>query len=90
MRTYLCREGLAAKILFSGGQGNFTEAWEESEAIVFGRRAEELGVGREAIVVETASSNTGENIKNSYKLLMEKELLPRRIILVQKPFMERR
>ena len=90
MRTYLFREGLAPRILFSGGQGNFTEAWEESEAIVFGRRAEELGVGREAIVVETASSNTGENIKNSYKLLMEKGLLPRRIILVQKPFMERR
>ena len=90
MRTNQCREGLAPRILFSGGQGNFTEAWEESEAVVFSRRAEELGVGREAILVETASSNTGENIKNSHRLLAEKKLLPRRIILVQKPFMERR
>ena len=86
----LSREGQAPRILFSGGQGNFTEAWEESEAVVFARRAEELGVDRKAILVETVSSNTGENIKNSYRLLMEKGLQPNRIILVQKPFMERR
>ena len=87
---YKPRKGLAPRILFSGGQGNFTEAWEESEAVIFARRAEELGMSREAILVETASSNTGENIKNSHRLLKEKGLLPKRIILVQKPFMERR
>ena len=58
--------------------------------MLFARRAEELGVDRNAILVETASCNTGENIKNSHRLLSEKGLLPRRIILVQKPFMERR
>ena len=87
---YNPRKGIAPRILFSGGQGNFTETWEESEAVIFARRAEELGVNREAILVETASSNTGENIKNSHRLLKEKGLLPKRIILVQKPFMERR
>ena len=81
---------MAPKILFSGGRGNFTEAWEEPEAVFFARRAEELGVDRKAILIETASSNTGENIKNSHRLLTEKGLLPKRIILVQKPFMERR
>ena len=45
---------------------------------------------KDAILIETTSSNTGENIKNSYGLLTEKGLLPRKIILVQKPFMERR
>ena len=87
---YNPRKGLAPRILFSGGQGNFTKAWEETEAVIFARRAEELGMSREAILVETASSNTGENIKNSHRLLREKGLLPKRIILVQKPFMERR
>ena len=87
---YNPRKGLAPRILFSGGQGNFTKTWEESEAVIFARRAEELGMNREAILVETASSNTGENIKNSHRLLKEKGLLPKRIILVQKPFMERR
>ena len=89
-RICLSREGLAPRILFSGGRGNFTEAWDEPEAVLFARRAEELGVDRNVILVETASSNTGENIKNSHRLLVEKGLLPRRIILVQKPFMERR
>ena len=81
---------MAPRILFSGGLGNFTEAWKEPEAVLFARRAEELGVDRKAILIETASSNTGENIKNSHRLLTEKGLLPKRIILVQKPFMERR
>ena len=88
--SFILRKGLAPRVLFSGGRGNFTEAWEEPEAVLFARRAEELGVEKDAILIETTSSNTGENIKNSYGLLTEKGLLPRKIILVQKPFMERR
>lgn len=86
----LYKEGLAPEILFSGGRGNFTEAWDEAEASVFARRAVELGVARDAIMVETGSSNTGENIRNSYKLLENLESIPSKVILVQKPFMERR
>ena len=88
--SFILRKGLAPRVLFSGGRGNFTEAWEEPEAVLFARRAEELGVEKDAILIETTSSNTGENIKNSHGLLTEKGFLPRKIILVQKPFMERR
>ena len=86
----LYKEGLAPRILFSGGRGNFTEGWDEAEATVFARRAVELGVAREAVMVETESSNTGENIRNSYKLLKNLDRVPSKLILVQKPFMERR
>jgi uncharacterized SAM-binding protein YcdF (DUF218 family) len=83
-------EGRAPRILFSGGRGNFTETWAEPEAVTFAERARRLGVPGEAVMLEADSSNTGENIRFSHRLLQEQNCLPQRIILVQKPFMERR
>ena len=63
----LYKAGLAPLVLFSGGRGNFTEGWQEEEAVIFGRRAEERGLPGEVVMVEARSSNTGENILFSHR-----------------------
>jgi uncharacterized SAM-binding protein YcdF (DUF218 family) len=86
----LFHQGLAPTILFSGGTGRLTEGWTETEAEQFAARARELGVPAEAILIENRSTNTGENIRFSRELLLEKGLGPKSILAVQKPYMERR
>lgn len=84
-------EGCAPLLIFSGGQGAITKAlWDEPEAERFARIAMSMNVPRENIVVEKNSTNTGENVQFTRKLLEEKGLDPKRFILVQKPYMERR
>ena len=84
-------EGWAPLIIFSGGQGEITRRlWSEPEAERFARIAMSLNVPRECIVVETKSTNTGENVQFTRRLLAEKGLDPQKFIVVQKPYMERR
>ena len=42
------------------------------------------------ILIENKSTNTGENILFTKRLLEEKQIYPKSIILVTKPYMERR
>jgi uncharacterized SAM-binding protein YcdF (DUF218 family) len=49
-----------------------------------------MGVPASALLVENQSTNTGENIQFTQKLLTEKNLDLHRFIIVQKPYMERR
>jgi len=87
----LFREGRAPLVIFSGGQGAITRTlWNEPEAERFAHIAASLGVPRENILIETQSTNTGENIKFTKRLLAERDLDPRTFIVVQKPYMERR
>jgi uncharacterized SAM-binding protein YcdF (DUF218 family) len=75
----------------SGGLGNFTqEIWTEKEADKFAAIAVEKGVPKNAILIENNSTNTGENILFTQKLLKQKNLDPQSFIVVQKPYMERR
>lgn len=84
-------EGFAPLLIFSGGLGNFTEGlWDEPEADKFAKIAISMGVPESAILIENKSTNTGENIKFTQKLLAEKGLDPDSFIVVQKPYMERR
>lgn len=84
-------QGFAPLVIMSGGLGNFTqEIWTEKEADKFAAIAIEKGVPKEAILIENNSTNTGENILFTQKLLQEKGLNPLRFIVVQKPYMERR
>jgi uncharacterized SAM-binding protein YcdF (DUF218 family) len=84
-------EGWAPILLFSGGLGNLTKnLWVEPEADQFARIALSMGVPGEAILIENKSTNTGENILFTQRLLEEKKLEPQSFILVQKPYMERR
>jgi uncharacterized SAM-binding protein YcdF (DUF218 family) len=84
-------EGWAPLIIFSGGHGAITRSlWSEPEAERFARIAISLGVPRENILVEARSTNTGENIAFTKRLLAGKGLDPQSFIIVQKPYMERR
>ena len=84
-------EGWAPMIIFSGGQGEITKRlWSEPEAERFARIAMSFDVPRECILVESKSTNTGENVRFTRELLAEQGLDPQKFIVVQKPYMERR
>lgn len=84
-------KGYALYIIFSGGLGNLTRGvFQKPEAEIFSEIAVKRGVPAEKILVETKSTNTGENIEFTKKLLEERGLNFNSFILVQKPYMERR
>ena len=82
--------GLAPLIVFSGKRGNLTEKWRKTEADRFARVAVRAGVPRGEILIEREATNTGENVLFTKRLLAKRGLNPRRLIVVQKPYMERR
>lgn len=89
-------DGYGRYLIFSGGSGKLTQGrFTKPEAEVFADIARAKGVPEEAIIVEPRSTNTGENVRFTYVLLHQRELLRgegriRKFILVQKPYMERR
>ena len=83
--------GFAPIIIFSGGYGALTkQLFNKPEAEIFTNEAIKLGVPKERIYIENQSTNTGENIILSKKLIEDKGLKVESIILVQKPYMLRR
>jgi len=84
-------EGWAPLLIFSGGLGAITSRfWSEPEADQFADIAVRMGVPRDRILIENRSTNTGENVLFTKRLLAERHLDPAKFILVQKPYMERR
>jgi uncharacterized SAM-binding protein YcdF (DUF218 family) len=84
-------EGWAPLLIFAGGLGSITSRlWREPEADQFAKIAIGMGVPRESILVENGSTNTGENVLFTKRLLLERRLDPQKFIVVQKPYMERR
>ena len=87
----LYHQKLAPLVVFSGGEGRFTDGlFDKREAETFAEIAKLAGVPNEAILIETQSSNSGENVRFTEQLLIEKGINCESLILVQKPFMERR
>jgi len=83
-------DGLAPYIVFAGNRGRFTSDWKETEAYLFSQKALKMGVPKDSIFIEDKSTNTGENILFTKKLLAQNKLKPQKFIVVTKPFMERR
>jgi uncharacterized SAM-binding protein YcdF (DUF218 family) len=84
-------DGWAPILIFSGGLGTITSGmWTEPEADQFARVAFDFGVPQEKVLIENRSTNTGENILFTRRLLADKNLNPEKFIVVQKPYMERR
>ena len=84
-------ERLAPLLIFSGGLGAITKhLWSEPEADQFAAIALAMGVPQASILVENRSTNTGENVAFTRQLLAEKGIDPQTLIVVQKPYMERR
>ena len=87
----LYHQGLAPKVLFTGGLGRNTEGLlPEPEAVRFAKVAMECGVPEEDILIEEKSRNTKENIEFSRELLEEKGIPQGHLLGVHQPFMERR
>lgn len=87
----LYHQGAAPRILFSGGLGNFTKGvFDRAEALIFADRAIDLNVPEADILAEDRSTNTGENVRYSRELLINRSLSVNSVIAVQKPIMERR
>lgn len=83
--------GYGKYIIFTGGLGRITQAiWNQPEASKFAEIAILKGVPETLIYVEDKSSNTGENIKFTKKLITDWNLPIDPVIVVDKPFKERR
>jgi uncharacterized SAM-binding protein YcdF (DUF218 family) len=84
-------DGWAPLLVFSGGLGVITRhLWQDPEAERFARIAIGMGVPEDRILIENRSTNTGENVQFTRQLLAERGIDPASLILVQKPYMERR
>ena len=87
----LYHQGLAPKILFTGGLGRNTEGLlPEPEAVRFARVAMECGVPKDDIILEDQSTNTKENILFTRSRLEQLGIPHGHILGVHQPFMERR
>lgn len=84
-------QGYGRWLLCAGGRGRFTSStFDRSEAEVFCEVAQKLGVPKDRILLESSSTNTGQNVQLSYEVLQEHGLRPQSILVVTKPYMERR
>jgi uncharacterized SAM-binding protein YcdF (DUF218 family) len=87
----LYHAGLFPVVVFSGANSPTTaEVFPRGEAIHFSEHALELGVPASAIIIEPAATNTGENITRSRDALREAGIQPASVLLISKPYMERR
>ena len=87
----LYHQGIAPKILFTGGLGrNTVGLLPESEADRFARVAMECGVPEADILLEDRSTNTKENILFTRALLEATGTPHGKLLGVHQPFMERR
>jgi uncharacterized SAM-binding protein YcdF (DUF218 family) len=84
-------QGWAPLILFSGNVGALTAGlYDKPEAEYFAGIAMRMGVPAQQILIENQATNTGENIRYSRALLENHGIHIDKVILVQKPYMERR
>ncbi|HYJ45233.1 MAG TPA: YdcF family protein, partial [Pyrinomonadaceae bacterium] len=75
-------EGWSPLLIFSGGLGAITKKmWSVPEADQFAEIALGMGVPGDKILIENRSTNTGENILLTKKLLAERRIHPRKFIL---------
>jgi len=90
----LYEQGHGDSIIFSGGIAHQSDplrpAWAAPEAEHFAEVAVRYGAPRDKILIENRAANSGENMAFTYQLLLERNLHPKSLLLVQKPYMERR
>ncbi|MFJ8731677.1 YdcF family protein [Streptomyces bauhiniae] len=87
----LYRAGLFPTLVFTGGNSPTTVGvFPRGEAVHFREHALGLGVPAEAILLEPNAVNTGQNICLSREVLAAAGITPATVMLVCKPYMERR
>ncbi|MFI1105414.1 YdcF family protein [Streptomyces melanogenes] len=89
--TDLYHAGFFPVVVFSGGNSPTTRArFPRGEAVHYREHALSLGVPDRAILVEPKAANTGQNITLSRELLVEAGIQVQSLLLISKPYMERR
>ena len=87
----LYHRGLLPVLVFTGGSSPTTrDRFPRGEAAHYREHALELGVPDAAILVDPHATNTGANIANSRALLHDAGHRPASILLISKPYAERR
>jgi len=87
----LTLDGYSDLLIFSGGYGKITKDHNaNTEAELFKDIAVSKGIPVDKILVEPKSTNTGENIQFTEQLLRDKGVKLSTLIVVTKPYMERR
>ncbi|QEU92996.1 YdcF family protein [Streptomyces kanamyceticus] len=88
----LYHAGLFPTLVFSGGNSPTTaKVFPRGEAVHFREHAvDDLGVPASAILLEPNAANTGQNITLSRDVLAAAGITPATVLLVSKPYMERR
>lgn len=87
----LYHAGLFPLLVFSGATSPTTAGrFPRGEAVHYREHALGLGVPDSAILVEPQAGNTGQNIELSRALLAEHGNTPHSVLLISKPYMERR
>ncbi len=82
---------LAPRVVLSGGIGTrLAGLWARPEAEIFAEVMRQRGVPESALLLESRSTNTGENVRFTRELLAARGLVVQSVIAVQKPYMERR
>ena len=84
-------QGMFPLILFTGANAPTTvERFPRGEAVHYAEHARELGVQAEAIIVEPEATNTGENIVLTRAALAARQIAPKSVTLISKPYQQRR
>lgn len=87
----LYEQGLFPVLVFSGATSPTTaKVFPEGEAVAYRHRALELGVPEEAVLIETAARNTGENFSLTHSMLSARGIEPASAVVICKPYMQRR
>ena len=87
----LYHAGLFPALVFSGANSPTTaKRFPRGEAVHYREHAIDLGVPESAILVEPMASNTGQNVALSRALLTDHGFVPGSLLLISKPYMERR
>lgn len=87
----LLKKGYASKILFVGGLGKITKGkFNKTEAQIYKEITIENGVNEQDIIIENQSTNTGDNFRFGLKILNDNNIKCDKILIVHKPFYERR
>jgi uncharacterized SAM-binding protein YcdF (DUF218 family) len=83
--------GMAPLVVMTGATSPTSAArMPRGEAVHYRERALELGVPASAVLLETEARNTGENITKSRELLAANGIEVTSVLLVSKPYEERR
>ncbi|MFI6031887.1 YdcF family protein [Amycolatopsis magusensis] len=87
----LYQRGLFPHIVFTGANAPTTIArFPRGEAVHYREHAISLGVPPEAITLDTAATNTSENLTHSRDVLAHAGIRPASVMLISRPYQQRR